>query len=158
MWAGQERFTLKNIKSFWRTGMLEQNISYSPRPHQCNQWLLPWKLTGSSYRPFKPNTGWMKKMRMIIKVNPPTEWVTAHLRSWKAQNKESSSDCLDPERTFSDSYSWQYSHKTNRSIDFLKCNANHGYWQIQLDEESKLLPYSTLYLGVTVSWECIKSA
>ena len=95
--------------------------------------------------------GWSEK---LISQQSGSQLTWGH---GKPKTKNLARRLFRSKENISDSYSWQHSHKTN-SIIFLKRNANHGYWQIQLDQESQLLPHSTLHLGVTVFWECIKSA
>lgn len=87
----------------------------------------------------------MEKMRVIKKVDQPTKWVNSLVVVEKPKTKLRV--CLDPRPL---NVAIQRKHFQIPTLDniatrltgakiFSKLDANHGYWQVQLDKESQLM-------------------
>ena len=88
----------------------------------------------------------MEKIKVIKKVDQPTEWVNSLVIVEKPKTKKLRV-CLDPRPL---NVAIQREHFQIPTLDniatrltgakiFSKLDANHGYWQVQLDQESQLL-------------------
>ena len=88
----------------------------------------------------------MEKMGIIRKVDGPTDWVNSLVVVEKPKSKKLCV-CLDP-RHLNSAIHWEHfqlptlediTTRLSGARIFSKLNANHGYWQIPLSEESQLL-------------------
>ena len=87
----------------------------------------------------------MEKMGVIEKVTNPTDWVSSIVYTRKPSGKLRI--CLDPKDLnmaikrphYHTPTLEEITHKLAGSVMYSKLDARHGYWSVQLDEESKLL-------------------
>ena len=87
----------------------------------------------------------MVELGVIEKVEEPTDWVSSIVYSRKSNGKLRI--CLDPKDLNTAIKRPHYptptleeiTHKLAGSMIFSKLDARHGYWSVQLDDESKRL-------------------
>ena len=105
----------------------------------------PRKVPASLREKLKNELDDMEKNEIIAKVDEPTEWVNSLVIVEKPDGKLRL--CLDPRNLNKAIKREHYQLPTFDEIStrisgatlFSKLDANHGYWQIPLDEESSLL-------------------
>ena len=87
----------------------------------------------------------MEELGVIERVTEPTDWVSSIVYSRKPSGKLRI--CLDPKDLnkaikrphYHTPTLEEITHKLAGSVMYSKLDARHGYWSVQLDEESRLL-------------------
>jgi len=106
----------------------------------------PRKVPTALREPLKLTLEEMERKNVIRKVDKPTEWVSSLVVVEKPKSRKLRI-CLDPRNLNQAIKREHYQLPTIEDITtrmagakvFSKLDANHGYWQIPLDEESQLL-------------------
>ena len=111
---------------------------------------------------FKNTLDEMEKMNVIQRADEPTEWVN-FLVVIEKPNSQKIRICLDPRPLNKAIQKEHFQLPTIENITsrltgakvFSKLDANCGYWQIPLDDDSQLLKHSTVHSTDIAFNECL---